>query len=186
MQAPGTWLHNRLTLDFQDMADHGMAPSTSQTFTTGAFFLIWPTPGRQCAGGRSTYMRQMSQEYMLVSFHHWMERWGNVGDVWCLQHCEVLASCQLVSWPWLAQERSSGWMVPTRGLRILTIHETSFYHWRSLTSQCSETVLTAIWSTPRKIDMIHLKITQLEFGESSEPNSVIFRFQPLIFQGFSH
>ena len=183
MQAPGTWLHNRLTLDFQDMADHGMAPSTSQTFTTGVFFWIWPTPGRQCAGGRSTYMRQMSQEYMLVSFHHWMERWGMFMSP-TLRGLGLMSIGQLTLV--FTRERSSGWMVPPEGWGFSLFMKLLSIHWRSLKSQCSETVLTAIWSTPRKINMIHLKITQLEFGESSEPNSVIFRFQPLIFQGFSH
>lgn len=169
MQAPGTWLHNRLTLDFRHGRPWDGNIKLARHLRRAFLFLIWPTPGRQCAGGRSTYMRQMSQEYMLVSFHHWMERWG-MSDV----------SNTPRSWPHVNWSVDLGWRSlaqwldgPTRGLRILTIHETSFYGWRSLKSQCSETVLTAIWSTPRKIDMIHLKITQLEFGESSEPNFVI-------------
>ncbi len=112
-----------LGLDFTiawDMANHGDVNINLPGNLQQVFFLI-VLAGRQCAGGRSTCMRQMSQEYLLVSFHHWMERWG-------MLMCPTKASSQLSSWPWLALAQ---WLDGTiKGLTILTIYSwNDFYHW---------------------------------------------------------
>lgn len=150
------------------MADHGMATSNFPDIYDGRFFFWFDLP----LGGSALAEEVPTWGRCRKSICWWASTVGWKGGGCLMSPTLRGLGLMSASWPWLAH--LAQWLDgPTRGLRILTIHETSFYGWRSLKSQCSETVLTAIWSTPRKIDMIHLKITQLEFGESSEPNFVI-------------